>query len=35
MMLKPLSKGTHTVHYNSNVEAWGFAQDGMFNITVQ
>ncbi len=34
MMLRPLSKGTHTVHYHS--VTWGnFVQDGTFNITVQ
>lgn len=34
MMLKPLSKGTHTVHYHSLT--WGtYAQDGTFNITVE
>jgi hypothetical protein len=34
MILKPLSRGTHTVHYHS--VTWGnFVQDGTFNITVQ
>lgn len=34
IMLKPLSIGTHTVHYHS--VTWGdFVQDGTFNITVQ
>jgi len=34
MMLKPLSRGAHTVHYHS--VTWGnFVQDGTFNITVQ
>ena len=34
MMLKPLSKGAHIVHYHS--VTWGnFVQDGTFNITVQ
>ena len=34
MMLKPLSRGAHTVHYHS--VTWGnFTQDGTFNITVQ
>lgn len=34
MMLKPLSRGTHTVHYHS--VTWGnFVQDGTFHITVQ
>ncbi len=34
MMLKPMSRGAHTVHYHS--VTWGnFVQDGTFNITVQ
>ncbi len=37
LMLKPLSKGTHTVHYHSLTDfPWGaFEQDGTFNITVE
>ena len=35
MMLKPLAKGTHTVHYHSEIPAWNSVQDGTFNITVQ
>ncbi len=35
MMLKPLSKGEHTVHYIAEIPAYGIAQDGTFNITVQ
>lgn len=34
VMLKPLSKGTHTVHYHMEVVAWGAVQDGTFNITI-
>lgn len=34
MMLKPLSKGTHTVHYHMEIVAWGAVQDGTFNITI-
>ena len=33
LILKPLSKGTHTVHYHS--DTWGFVQDGTFYITVE
>ncbi len=35
IMLKPLSKGQHTVHYHSYTEALGWEQDGTYNITVQ
>ena len=35
VMLKPLSKGTHTVHYHMEITAWSAVQDGTFNITVQ
>lgn len=35
IMLKPLSKGAHTVHYHSEIPAWGAEQDATFNITVQ
>ena len=35
MMLKPLSKGEHIVHYHIDIPAWNAQQDGTFNITVQ
>ncbi len=35
IMLKPLSKGVHTVHYHSEIPAWGVLQDATFNITVE
>lgn len=35
IMLKPLSKGQHTVHYHLEMEPWSIVQDGTFNITVQ
>ena len=34
MMLKPLSKGTHTVHYHVEVPVWSAIQDGTYHITV-
>lgn len=34
IMLKPLSKGTHTVHYHMEIEDWGAVQDGTFIITI-
>ncbi len=34
IMLKPLSKGQHTVHYHTEIPAWGAVQDGTYNITV-
>ena len=34
MMLKPLSKGQHVVHYHTEVPAWNAVQDGTFNITI-
>ena len=35
VMVKPLSKGQHTVHYHMEAPAWGAVQDGTYNITVQ
>ncbi len=35
MMLKPLSKGVHTVNYHSEIPIYAIVQDGTFNITVQ
>ena len=35
IMLKPLSKGTHTVHYHSEIPIWGAQQDATYNITVE
>lgn len=35
IMLKPLSKGQHTVHYHTEVPAWNAVQDATYNITVQ
>jgi hypothetical protein len=34
VMLKPLSKGQHVVHYHMVNSAWGGVQDGTYNITV-
>jgi len=34
IMLKPLSKGTHTVHYHMEIPDWNAVQDGTFNITI-
>lgn len=34
VMLKPLSKGQHTVHYHMEAPAWGAVQDATYNITV-
>ena len=34
MMLKPLSKGQHTVHYHTEIPAWNAVQDGTYNITI-
>jgi hypothetical protein len=35
IMLKPLSKGQHTVHYHMEIPIWDAVQDGTYNITVQ
>jgi hypothetical protein len=35
VMLKPLSKGVHTVHYHAEFPFFGAVQDGTFNITVE
>ncbi len=34
VMLKPLSKGQHAVHYHVEIPAWGAVQDATYNITV-
>jgi hypothetical protein len=34
IMLKPLSIGTHTVHYHMEIPAYSSVQDGTINITV-
>jgi hypothetical protein len=35
IMLKPLSKGQHTVYYHMEIPVWNAVQDATFNITVQ
>lgn len=35
VILKPLSKGQHTVYYHSEVPAFEFVQDATYNITVE
>ena len=35
VMLKPLSKGQHTVHYHMEAPNWGAVQDATYNITVE
>jgi hypothetical protein len=35
VMLKPLSKGQHTIHYTSAVPDFGLAQDATYHITVK
>ena len=35
VMVKPLSKGSHTIHYHMSVPVWPAVQDGTFNVTVQ
>lgn len=34
LMLKPLAKGAHTVHYHVDVPTWNAVQDGTYNITI-
>ncbi|MFZ2899156.1 MAG: hypothetical protein WA004_11065 [Saprospiraceae bacterium] len=35
VMLKPLSKGQHTVHYHMYIPEWNALQDATYNITVE
>lgn len=35
VMLKPLSKGVHAVHYHMEIPAWNAVQDATYNITVE
>lgn len=35
MMLKPLSKGEHSIHYHMEYPAWGWIQEGTYNITIE
>lgn len=34
IMLKPLSKGQHTLHFHAEVTEWGWIQDVTYNITI-
>lgn len=35
MMVKPMTKGQHTIHYHIDIPAWNTGQDGTYKVTVE